>query len=139
MKCGRHSAGRGGTPKGADDEDKRTKGARAVDQLDVIVSQILATESTSSRQGGGSAIVSKTVDDAHTMTAESQFLSHTGHLLSPLDLLNLGAAEFDSGVLHDRLGTPRVGAFNSLREPFINGLHYSHSRGCAHVGTAPRR
>ncbi|WIM73014.1 DUF222 domain-containing protein [Corynebacterium suedekumii] len=89
-----------------DDKDNRSRAQRGVDQLGVLLSRLLSEESPKSRQGVGSVVVSMTTKDLEEMTADSRFLSNTGHLLSPLDILTLGAAAFDLGVLHDEQGQP---------------------------------
>ena len=89
-----------------DDKDNRSRAQRGVDQLGVVLSRLLSDESPKSRQGVGSVVVSMTTKDVEEMTADSRFLSNTGHLLSALDILTLGAAAFDLGVLHDVQGQP---------------------------------
>ncbi|GAB2508354.1 HNH endonuclease [Corynebacterium atrinae] len=87
-------------------EDKRRRSVRAVDQLEAILKTHLADESKINRQGVGSVVVSMTTDDVKNMSSNSVFLSNTGDLLTPFDILKLGAAAFDLGMLHDTKGKP---------------------------------
>lgn len=87
-------------------EDKRRRSVRAVDQLQAILEGHLANDSKVNRQGVGSVVVSMTTEDVENMSSESVFLSNTGDLLTPFDILKLGAASFDLGILHDTAGKP---------------------------------
>ena len=89
-----------------EEKDKRTRAQRAVDQLAALLSHQLATDAGTQRQGVGSVVVSMTTRDVEEMTADSRFLTNTGHLLTPLDILTLGAAAYDLGILHDEQGQP---------------------------------
>ena len=86
------------------EEDTRPMAARLVDQLMVILQGYLAADSAQTRQGVGSVAVSMTAAELEKMEADDRFPSSTGHLLGPADILRLGAARYDLGVLHDDQG-----------------------------------
>ncbi|WIM72395.1 HNH endonuclease [Corynebacterium suedekumii] len=54
----------------------------------------------------GSVVVSMTAADVDTLSADDRFATNTGHLLSPVDILQLGMAQYDIGVVHDADGLP---------------------------------
>ncbi|QGU05219.1 HNH endonuclease signature motif containing protein [Corynebacterium comes] len=89
-----------------DTADTRTRAQRRVDQLAVILNRHLATSQAVTRSGVGSILLSVTADDLENMSASSTFPTNTGHRLTPVDLLRLGAAKFDVMVLHDHDGQP---------------------------------
>ncbi|RNE49369.1 HNH endonuclease signature motif containing protein [Corynebacterium alimapuense] len=89
-----------------EDQDKRSRSVRAADQLNVLLDGHLAADAARNRQGVGSVVVSMTVQDVETMSADSKFIANSGDLLSPFDLMALGAAKFDIATLHDSAGKP---------------------------------
>lgn len=86
------------------EEDQRPMAARLVDQLTAILNGYLAGESTQVRQGVGSVVVSMTAAELDDLQPAATFPTNTGHLLTPADILRLGAARYDIGVLHDEQG-----------------------------------
>ena len=87
-------------------EDTRTRAQRRVDQLSAILNRHLASSQTAARHGVGSVVFSVTAEDIDTLSASSTFVTNTGDRLTPLDLLRLGAAQYDVMVLHDTDGQP---------------------------------
>lgn len=88
------------------EEDKRSMQARGADQLDAILDAYLAAGNVANRRGVGSVVVSMTAADVDTLSADDRFATNTGHLLSPVDILQLGMAQYDIGVVHDADGLP---------------------------------
>jgi hypothetical protein len=86
------------------EEDQRPMAARLADQLMVILQRYLAEDSAQARQGVGSVVVSMTVAELDDLDGGERFPAGTGHLLGPADILRLGAARYDLGVLHDDHG-----------------------------------
>lgn len=86
------------------EQDQRPMAARLVDQLTAILNGYLAEESAQVRQGVGSVMVSITAAELHDLRPETVLPTNTGHLLTPADILRLGAARYDIGVLHDEQG-----------------------------------
>lgn len=86
------------------EEDQRPMPARLVDQLMVVVAAYLSSDSAQTRQGVGSVAVSMTAAELKGLEAADRFPATTGHLLGPGDILRLGAARYDLGVLHDDHG-----------------------------------
>ncbi|RSZ63543.1 HNH endonuclease [Corynebacterium hylobatis] len=86
------------------EEDARPMPARLVDQLMAICQGYLAADSAHTRQGVGSVAVSMTAAELEGVAGGDRFPSSTGHLLGPADILRLGAARYDLGVLHDEQG-----------------------------------
>lgn len=87
-------AARPGGPELAPEDDKRTMDQRMADQLAHILHQYLGQKEESGA-GLGSILITATLDDLEDMTAESRFLTSTGQLLSPMDILRLGIADND--------------------------------------------
>lgn len=86
-------------------EDKRTLGARQADQLSTVLDHFLAAgPGTAGRQGVGSVVVSMTTADLEGLTPTDTFPTNTGDMLGTADILRLGAAKYDLGVLHDTNG-----------------------------------
>lgn len=88
------------------EEDRRSMQARGADQLDAILDAYLAAGDQANRRGVGSVVVSMTAADLDTLAADDRFATNTGHLLSPVDILQLGMAAYDIGVVHDENGLP---------------------------------
>ncbi|RSZ63209.1 DUF222 domain-containing protein [Corynebacterium hylobatis] len=86
------------------EEDARPMAVRLVDQLMAVVAAYLAADSAHTRQGVGSVAVSMTAAELEGVAGGDRFPSSTGHLLGPADILRLGAARYDLGVLHDDRG-----------------------------------
>lgn len=86
------------------EEDHRPSAARLVDQLMVILRRYLDGDSALARTGVGSVVVSMTAAELGDLRADDRFPTNTGHLLTPADILRLGAARHDIGVLHDEQG-----------------------------------
>ncbi|QGU04683.1 HNH endonuclease signature motif containing protein [Corynebacterium comes] len=86
------------------EQDKRPMAARLVDQLMVILGRYLDDDSAQARHGVGSVVVSMTAAELDDLQPDDRFPTNTGHLLTPADVLRLGAARYDIGVLHDDRG-----------------------------------
>lgn len=86
------------------EEDRRPLAARQVDQLMSILRGYLDGDSKKARHGVGSVVVSLTAEELDRLTADDRLPTNTGDLLSPADVLRLGAARYDLGVLHDTDG-----------------------------------
>ncbi|MDO5669021.1 MAG: HNH endonuclease signature motif containing protein [Corynebacterium sp.] len=87
------------------EEDKREISARMADQLAEIIRHYLTTgPGTARRQGIGSIVVSMTAEELNSLSPTDRFPSNTGDMLSTADILRLGAAAYDLGVLHDTNG-----------------------------------
>lgn len=87
-------------------EDGRKLPQRAVDQLSVLLDRYLANQSAASRYGVGSVIFSVTAEDIEGLSVHSRFGTNTGDELNLVDILRLGAAQYDVVVLHDTDGQP---------------------------------
>ncbi|GAB3700642.1 HNH endonuclease signature motif containing protein [Corynebacterium nasicanis] len=87
------------------EEDKRTMAARMADQFSAILDHFLAAgPGSAARQGVGSVVVSFTAEELESLSPTDRFPSNTGDMLSTADILRLGAAQYDLGVLHDTDG-----------------------------------
>lgn len=86
------------------EEDKRPMPARLVDQLMAIIQGYLDNDAAQARHGIGSVVVSLTAADLENLADGDLFPTTTGHLLSPADILRLGAARHDLGAVHDEGG-----------------------------------
>ncbi|WP_460490658.1 HNH endonuclease signature motif containing protein, partial [Corynebacterium nasicanis] len=86
--------------------ETRTLSQRRVDQLIKVLQNHAALNQTTSRFGVGSVLISLTAEDLEDLSADSQFSTNTGDTLTPVDLLRLGAAQYDVMVLHDTDGQP---------------------------------
>lgn len=86
------------------EHDRRPMAARLVDQLMVILGRYLDDDSGQARHGVGSVVVSMTATELDDLKADDRFPTNTGHLLTPADILRLGAARHDIGVVHDDQG-----------------------------------
>lgn len=86
--------------------ETRTMAQRRVDQMIKVLQNQAATTATTSRYGVGSILFSLTAEDIDNLSADSLFATNTGDTLTPVDLLRLGAAQFDVMVLHDTDGRP---------------------------------
>ena len=87
-------------------EDTRTRAQRRADQLSAILKKHLATLQTTTRHGVGSILLSVTAEDIAGLSTSSEFSTNTGDRLNLVDLLRLGAAQFDVMTLHDDHGQP---------------------------------
>ncbi|MDO5512239.1 HNH endonuclease signature motif containing protein [Corynebacterium sp.] len=84
------------------EDDQRTMSARMADQLTVVLDHFLsAGPGTAGRQGVGSVVVSMTAEELGAIGPADRFPSNTGDMLNAADILRLGAARYDLGVLHD--------------------------------------
>lgn len=89
-----------------DTPETRTLSQRRVDQLVKVLQNHSALNQATSRYGVGSILFSLTAEDLDNISATSEFSSNTGDTLTPVDMLRLGAAQYDVMVLHDTDGQP---------------------------------
>ncbi|MGV0353859.1 DUF222 domain-containing protein [Corynebacterium confusum] len=87
-------ARRPGTPDLPPEEDKRNYCQRMADQFTAILQEHLGSREKA-HPGLGSIIISGTVDDFENLKADSLLPTNTGHSLTPLDIIRLGAAASD--------------------------------------------
>lgn len=100
-------------------------------QLAVILKRHLASQQVASRYGVGSTLLSFTTADLTDLSPTSEFNTNTGDRLNVVDLLRLGAAEFDVTALHDTGGQPRaLGRTNRLASFFQRVALYAAQGVC---------
>lgn len=88
-----HSVRPGG-PNLAPEDDKRTLDQRRADALTEILQRHLSGKEATA-EGTGSIIISATLEDLENLSPETLLPTNTGHLLSPADILRLGAGVSD--------------------------------------------
>ncbi|MDO5512472.1 HNH endonuclease signature motif containing protein [Corynebacterium sp.] len=89
-----------------DTPETRSLSQRRLDELIRSLQNVSATRQSASRYGVGSVLFSVTAEDIENLSADSVFTTNTGDELTPVDLLRLGAAQYDVLVLHDADGQP---------------------------------
>ncbi|MGV3154133.1 MULTISPECIES: DUF222 domain-containing protein [unclassified Corynebacterium] len=87
-------ATRPGTPDLPPEEDKRNYRQRMADQFTAILQEYLGSREKA-HPGLGSIIISGTVEDFENLKVDSLLPTNTGHSLTPLDIIRLGAAASD--------------------------------------------
>ncbi|MDO5668679.1 MAG: DUF222 domain-containing protein [Corynebacterium sp.] len=87
-----------------DTPETRTLAQRRLDQLVKTLQASAAIDQSATRYGVGSILLSLTAEDIDTLSASSEFATNTGDTLTPIDLLRLGAAQYDIMALHDSNG-----------------------------------
>lgn len=86
------------------DEDTRTLGQRRADGLNYILTLFNSSVLSKGRKGIGSIVVSMTAEDVENIEengAGHRYPTNTGIKLTPYEILNLGAAKYDFGVVLD--------------------------------------
>lgn len=116
------------------EEDTRTIPQRRADLFEDVLTQHSHTKKHTTR-GVVGLVVSMTVDDIDTMSAESLFPTHTGDTLTPWDLLRLGAAQHDYLALHNEHGQPLALAHSSRTASLQQRIAlFAAEYGCTHPG-----
>lgn len=82
------------------DRDTRGLKHRRVDALHHLLRKY-HQDKTERNDGVGSLVVSLSIKDVVEMTPHSRFPTNTHSQLKPMDVLLLGAAKYDFGVVHD--------------------------------------
>lgn len=120
-------------------EDDRKLPQRAVDQLSVLLDRYLANQASTSRYGVGSVMFSVTAEDIDGLSVHSRFSTNTGDELNLVDVLRLGAAQYDVVVLHDTDGQPLALGRGHRHASFFQRVALFAAQGvcaCPHCMTA---